>query len=183
MACTMKVKVKGLQHYEGTSSITHGSAVTLVRDHTLDEHPTAVRVVRPNTDQTIGFVSAQHCDKVAELMDGGMHEWSASITRIDNLYEARVEVVFKAVDTNSDEVRSVRTLQRFARRAIGVCRAYHKVITVKVPLRNSSSTVDVRVNEIFWMRFGHMRFECLRWHPRKSECTFDQKRQERTSIV
>ena len=168
MACTMKVKVKGLQHYEGTSSITHGSAVTLVRDHTLDEHPTAVRVVRPNTDQTIGFVSADHCDKVAEVMDGGMHEWSASITRIDNLYEARAEVVFHPVNTNSIEVDSVRTLQRFARVAIVKSRAYHKVITVKVPLRNSSSMIDVRVNELFWLRFGHMQFECLRWHRHKS---------------
>jgi hypothetical protein len=111
MACSMKVAVKGIQHYDGVASITHGSVVALVRDHTLDEHPTAVRVVRPNTDQTIGFVSAAHCDQVAEIMDGGMHEWSASITRVSNLYEARVEVVFKAVDTNSDEVRSVRTLQ------------------------------------------------------------------------
>jgi hypothetical protein len=168
MACTMKVAVKGIQHYNGVSTITHGSVVALVRDHTLDDHPTAVRVECPNTKQTIGFISAAHCDKVAELIDADTHEWSARITRVDNLYEARVEVVFKAVDTNSDEVRSVRTLQRFARRAIAVTRAYHKVISVKVPLRNSAGTVDVRVNELFWLRFKHMQFECLRWHPRKS---------------
>ena len=164
----MKVAVKGIQHYNGVSTITHGSVVTLVRDHTLAEHPTAVRVECPNTDQTIGFVSAAHCDQVAEIMDGGAHKWSACITRIDNLYEARAEVVFKAVDTNSIEVDSVRTLQRFARLAIAKSRAYHKVISVKVPLRNSSSMIDVRVNEIYWLRFGHMQFECLRWHRHKS---------------
>ena len=89
MACTMRVAVKGLQHYGGMSSITHGSMVTLVRDHTLPDHPTVVRVVRPRTEQTIGFVSADHCDRVATLMDADTHGWSAHVTRIDNMYEAR----------------------------------------------------------------------------------------------
>ena len=164
MACTIKIVVKGLQHYEGTSSITHGSGVTLVRDDTMPDHPTAVRVMLPNTDQTVGFVSAEHCDRVRALMDADTHEWSACITCVNNMYEARADVVFIAVDTKS----VVRTLQRFARHAIAVSRAYHKVVTVKVPLRNSSLLVDVRVNQIFWQRFKHLAFECLRWHPRKS---------------
>ena len=149
MACTMKVAVKGIQHYDGVTVITHWSAVTLVRDDTMPDHPTTVRVMLPNTEQTIGFVSADHCDRVATLMDADTHEWTGRVTGVNNMYEATAEVVFQPIDTKSVEGRSIRTLQRFARHAIVKSRAYHKVVTVKVPLRNSSRLVHVRVNEIF----------------------------------
>jgi hypothetical protein len=60
-------------------------------------------------------------------------------------------------------------LQRFMRQSIEKNRAFHRVIVVRVPLRNCKKvTILVRVNHGIWHRVKHLQFECLRTHFKKS---------------